>query len=183
MPRQCFPPGGPPSQLQGAGLEAGRGPRQLHCTRTQWVCSQVGHKCIRVCTCALCAQVGVAAACAVVAASAYAWLWAQNYNLAAALLVNWARQRLSFAKLGVLVALAACSSVWMYWCAGCAWVCVPELRRCWWSGRGSGCRLQSWVSWWRWRRAAPSGCTGALGVPGCVPERGCCTAGEWRLPH
>lgn len=51
-------------------------------------------------------QALVTAAYAAVAAAAFAFAWSVNYNLAAALLVNWARNRLSLTKVAVLLALA-----------------------------------------------------------------------------
>jgi len=59
-------------------------------------------------------QALVTAAYAAVAAAAFAFAWSQNYNLAAALLVNWARDRLSLPKLGALLALAWFGKVCTY---------------------------------------------------------------------
>ncbi len=51
-------------------------------------------------------QALVTAAYAAVAAAVFAFAWSQNYNLAAALLVNWARDKLSFTKVATLLVLA-----------------------------------------------------------------------------
>jgi len=60
-------------------------------------------------------QALVTAAYATVAAAAFAFAWSQNYNLAAALLVSWARDRLSLPKVVTLLALAWFDKVWVYW--------------------------------------------------------------------
>lgn len=63
----------------------------------------------------------MAAAYAAVAVAAFAFAWSVNYNLAAALLVNWARDRLSLTKVACLLALAYFGKVGDVACgvAGC----------------------------------------------------------------
>ena len=60
-------------------------------------------------------QALVTAAYAAVAAAAFAFAWSVNYNLAAALLVNWARDRLSLTKVASLLALAWFGKVCRAW--------------------------------------------------------------------
>ena len=62
-----------------------------------------------------CTQALVTAAYAAVAATAFAFVWNQHYNLAAALLVNWARDRLSLPKVAALLALAWFGKVCVQW--------------------------------------------------------------------
>jgi hypothetical protein len=47
--------------------------------------------------------------------AALTFLWERNYNLAAILFVNWARDKLSLGRLAGLLALAWIGKLWLYW--------------------------------------------------------------------
>ena len=57
----------------------------------------------------------IAAAYVAVAAVLFGALWSFNASLSTALLVNWARGRLSIGKLVVLLSLAWFDRMWLYW--------------------------------------------------------------------
>ncbi|GFH27347.1 uncharacterized protein HaLaN_25652 [Haematococcus lacustris] len=79
------------------------------------------------------------------AAGAFQMLWAQNYNLAAVLLLGWARQRLELPKLAALLGLAWVNKLWLYWVLLGAKVLDKVLKRIAPPVRGT-----AWVFFWLW---------------------------------